>query len=310
MPLRPGDEVFLPQLERARAAGFAAVTLNIGFGEQTPQEHLNVLAWFRRWLKRHQDRYQLVATAADLDAARAAGRLGILFDIEGANGIGDQLSLVELYYDLGVRWMLIAYNRANRAGSGCYDATDEGLTAFGRDMVREMNRVGMTVCCTHTGARTARDVLGLSAKPVIFSHSNCAALRPHKRNISDEMIRACAAQGGVVGINGIGEFLVAEPGADLVEAVVQHVDHAVQLVGPDHVGLSLDYVYDQDELKGYLEQMKHTFPDGMPSTDMVPPDALPAIVAKLFARGYSQDDVRKIVGGSWRRVAATNWRAA
>jgi membrane dipeptidase len=309
MPLRPDDDGFLPQLERARAAGFSAVTLNVGFGDQPPEPHIKVLASFRHWLKQYPDRYQLVSTVADLDAAHAAGKLGVLFDIEGARGVGDQLSLVELYYDLGVRWLLIAYNRANLAGSGCFDETDEGLTAFGRKLVREMNRVGMTVCCTHTGARTARDVLEISEQPVIFSHSNCAALRPHTRNISDEMIRACAAQGGVIGINGIGDFL-AEPGADLVEAIVRHIDHVAQLVGPAHVGLSLDYVYDQEELATYLRSMPHIFPAGQFSIPlpMAGPEALPAIVEKLFARGYTADDVRQVVGGSWRRIAETNWR--
>ncbi len=309
MPLRPGDEEFLPQLERARAAGFSAITLNIGFGEQTPEDHLRMLAWFRRWVKRHGNRYQLIAQASDFETARAAGRLGILFDIEGARGVGDEISLVELYYDLGVRWMLIAYNRTNLAGSGCYETKDDGLTPFGRELVREMNRVGMTICCSHTGERTSRDALAASEQPVIFSHSNCAALHAHPRNISDAMILACAAQGGVIGIDGIGDFL-APPGADLTDAIVEHIDHAVQLVGPAHVGLSLDYVYDQAELAEFFRTMNYGPGNADEPPPMVAPEALPQIVGKLFDRGYGESDVRQIIGGSWLRIAKRNWRSS
>src|SRR6218665_1014736 len=119
MPLRPHDTGFLPQLERHRAAGADVVMLNIGFGEQGVEEHLRMIASMRDWLHRHADRYRLIERIEDIATARAAGQLAVGFDIEGANGIGDQISLVRLYRDLGVRWMLIAYNRNNRAGGGC-----------------------------------------------------------------------------------------------------------------------------------------------------------------------------------------------
>ncbi len=308
MPLRADDPDFLPQLARARAAGFSTVSLNIGFGEQTPEEHLRVLGGFRRWLKARPDEYQIIERPGDVAAARAAGKMGIIFDIEGARGVGDALGLVELYYDLGVRWMLIAYNRDNLAGSGCYEDDDGGLTPFGHRMIAEMQRVGMAVCCSHTGERTTRDVLAAATRPVIFSHSNCAAVHPHRRNISDAMIRACAAQGGVIGINGIGDFL-CPPGGDIVEAFVRHVDHAVQLVGPQHVGLGIDYVYDQQELIDYLETLTHSFPDGVPSVlSMVEPEELGAIVEGLVTRGYDDDAIRMVLGGSWLRAAEACWR--
>ena len=307
MPLRPADTSFLPQLARAKAAGCAAVTLNIGFGEQTPIEHLRMLAAFRQWLSARPDEYALVQTLADIARARAAGRLAVMFDIEGARAIGDDLNLVQLYHELGVRWMLIAYNRANFAGSGIYDDADEGLTRFGRAMIAEMNRVGMTLCCSHTGHRTARDAMAASTKPVIFSHSNCAAVHAHPRNIGDDLIRECAEQGGVIGLCGIGHFL-GPPGVDLVEAIVRHIDHAVQFVGPRHVGIALDYVYDEAELIAFMKTMRHSFPDGVGDAfPMVPPEALPDIVAGLLARGYAAGDVAMILGGSWLRIAEANW---
>jgi membrane dipeptidase len=308
MPLRPSDGVFLPQLERAQKNGVSAISLNIGAMEQTPDEHRAVLAWFRLWLGERPEAYRIVDKADDISSASAQGQMAVMFDIEGARGIGNRLDSISEYYALGVRWMLIAYNRENLAGYGCYDEQDLGLKPFGRDMIREMNAAGMTVCCSHTGERTARDVLATSTRPVIFSHSNCGAVHSHKRNISDEMIRACASQGGVVGINGIGDFLCSA-GEDIVEAFVRHVDHAVQLVGPDHVGLSLDYCYDMQELLDYLETMKHSFPESFsPDIRMIAPEDLPAIVSGLRARGYDHGSLRKILHDNWLRIAEENWQ--
>src|SRR5690606_22993630 len=114
MPLRPLDEQFLPQLELYRSSGVDVAMLNIGFGEQGVEEHLKMRAHCRRWFASRPDRYLLIETIDDIQQARESGRLAIGFDIEGANGIGDQISLISLYYDLGVRWMLMAYNRNNR----------------------------------------------------------------------------------------------------------------------------------------------------------------------------------------------------
>ena len=258
MPVgRPHDTSFLPQLERYRAAGISVVMLNIGFGEMSIEDHLRTLASLRHWLKARPADYALVGTAEDIERAKAAGQLAVAFDIEGANAIGDQLSLLELYRDLGVRWMLLAYNNNNHVGGGCQDE-DSGLTAFGREVVIEMERLGMLVCCSHTGHRTARDVLAMASRPVIFSHSNPSALKAHPRNIPDELIRACAATGGVVGINGIGTFLGDNDNRS--ETFARHIDYVVQLVGPEHVALGLDYVFDSAEMDAYLAEMAHTFP--------------------------------------------------
>jgi membrane dipeptidase len=311
MPLRPLDETFLPQLERYRAAGVTVASLNIGFGEQGIEDHVRMLAQFRRWVALHPDRYLIAAGTDDISRARADGRLAICFDIEGARGIGDQISLIGLYYDLGVRWMLMAYNRANLVGCGCYDDEDTGLTAFGRAVLDEMARVGMVACCSHTGPRTTMDVIEHSRQPVIFSHSNARALKDHARNITDEAMRACAATGGVVGINGIGIFLGENDAR--TETIVRHVDHAVSVVGPDHVGLGLDYVFDRGELDEFLAKMKHTFPDGAElgaaeSHQFVAPEQIPEIAEALLGLGYGESDVGKILGGNFLRVAETVWR--
>ena len=309
MPVaRPLDTSFLPQLQRYRAAGVSAVMLNVGFGEMGIEDHVRTLASLRHWIKARPDEYLLMNTADDIELAHASGRLAVGFDIEGANAVADQLSLVSLYYDLGVRWMLLAYNNNNRVGGGCQDE-DSGLTAFGRQVVAEMERVGMQVCCSHTGHRTVRDVFDIATRPVIFSHSNPSALHAHPRNIPDDLIRACAATGGVVGINGIGSFLGQNDNRS--ETFARHIDHVVQLVGAQHAALGLDYVFDSQEMDDYLARMAHTFPAELgyeKGVRMVAPEQLEGIVQVLQKWGYRNADLQAVLGGNLMRLARTVWK--
>ena len=308
MPVaRPHDTSFLPQLQRYRAAGVSAVMLNVGFGDMGIEEHVRTLASLRHWIKARPDEYVLLRNADDVEQAHATGRLAIGFDIEGAHAVADQPSLVSLYYDLGVRWMLLAYNTNNLVGGGCQD-DDTGLTPYGREVIAEMERVGMQVCCSHTGHRTVRDVFAVATRPVIFSHSNPSAVYAHPRNIPDDLIRACAATGGVVGINGIGSFLGKNDNRS--ETFARHVDHVAQLVGAQHVALGLDHVFDTQEMDDYVSRMAHTFPAELgyeKGVRMVAPEQLEAIVQALQKRGYGDADLRAVLGGNLMRLARTVW---
>jgi membrane dipeptidase len=302
MPLR-ADAEFLPQLERCRRAGYTAVTLNVGFDLTELEQNIRVLAYFRRWVSRRADEYVLIDGPDDVLAAKRSNRLAIGFDLEGTRALGGELSMVALYRDLGVQWMLMAYNKNNSVGGGCQDE-DTGLSAFGREVLDEMVRVGMIPCCSHTGWKTARQMIDHLDKPVIFSHSNAYAVHPHPRNIPDELIRACAEKGGVIGINGVSRFI----GGDSIrtEDWFRHLDHVVQLVGADHVGLALDYVWDLEEAKTFFRQRPDLFPPGKgysaPSR-YIEPERLPAIVAMMVDHGYPDDAVMKILGENHLRIA-------
>ncbi|MGA8534229.1 MAG: membrane dipeptidase [Candidatus Tumulicola sp.] len=309
MPLDPRDAGFLPQFERLRNAGVTVVGVNVGFGDQGIEPHVRMLAHFRAWIKARPETYLLVERADDVAVAKHTGRLGIFFDIEGANAIDDQLTMIPLYYDLGVRWMLMAYNRNNRVGGGCLD-DDPGLSEFGRAVITEMNRVGMIPCCSHTGKRTVLDVITHSCTPIIFSHSNPRAVWDHARNIDDDVILACARRGGVVGINGVGAFLT--DGKPNGAALARHLDYVAQLAGIDHVAIGLDYVFDQEELKAAFAATPHLFgpdahkyPNGCPFAE---PEHLAGMVAELVRMGYTDDDLRKILGLNWLRVARAVWK--
>lgn len=308
MPIRPADDSFLPQLARARAAGFTVVSINVGFGESTLEQQMLMLAQVRGWVKRHPEDYLLVASADDVQRAHREGKLGVCFDIEGASAVAEQHGLVQLYYDLGVRWMLLAYNRNNAHGGGCHD-DDAGLTPRGSRLLREMADSGIVACASHAGPLTARAIIDASPNPVIFSHSNARALHDHPRNVGDDVIRACAARGGVVCINGISLFLGTQTG--LADAVARHADHVAQLVGPAHVGFGLDYIYDQQELTEYLEKMRHTFPaDGGYSADMtmLAPEGFADVVTALRQRGWSDAALAQACGGNLQRIAGQVWK--
>ncbi|MEZ4703242.1 MAG: membrane dipeptidase [Rhodothermales bacterium] len=308
LPLRP-DDAFLPQLERFHRSGATMVVANVMFDNAIPwPEGVKVLAHFRRWILGRPDRYRLAGSVDDILRAKAEGQLAVAFDIEGMAALDGQVSMVSTYYDLGVRWMLIAYNRNNLAGGGCMD-DDGGLTAFGREVIHEMARVGMMLCCSHTGERTCRDAFACSPNPVLLSHSNPRALVDHPRNVTDDLMRACAETGGVVGINGYGKFL--QHGDASTENYVRHIDYAVSVVGPEHVSIALDYVFDTEELAAWLQNTTlFPFDAGAPAglPQMVEPEQLPAITERLLALGYADEHVRAILGENLLRVARQVWK--
>lgn len=299
---------FIPQLQRYRAAGVDVVSINTGYGEIELEDCIRVLAQMRDWITAHPEQYLLVNSVADIKEAREYSKLAVTFDLEGAAPLQRQISLVPMLYDLGVRWMLIAYNRENWAGGGCHEP-DRGLTAQGEQLVDKMNEVGMVVCLSHTGYRTAMDTIDYSRQPVIFSHSNVLALKKHARNIPDELITACVRKGGVIGINGVNIFLGS--GAADVERIADHIDYIVQLAGIDHVGIGLDYIFDQTEITTVTKKMTKTFPvtAGYDVTiEVVAPENFPQLTECLLERSYPEEDIRKILGKNLLRIAGQVWR--
>lgn len=308
MPLRPEDDSFLPQLARVKAAGISLVTLNVSFDLYSAETAFSMLAAFRHWIIRHPTDYVLADTVVDIEAAKREGKLAVVFDIEGGRAVEAHPGMVEVYYRLGVRWMLLAYNRNNRLGGGCQDE-DMGLTDYGRRIIDEMERVGMVLCCSHTGYRTAREAIEYSRNPVIFSHSNPRVMWDHERNIPDDLMRACARTGGVVHLDGVGIFLGKNDNS--TERLIEHIDYAAQLIGPEHVGLGLDYVFDTQELDDFVKAHPDLFPPEKgygTGIAMVEPERFPEIAEALLKRGYPEAAVEGILGHNSLRVARAVWR--
>jgi membrane dipeptidase len=171
-----------------------------------------------------------------------------------------------------------------------------------------MNETGMVVCGSHCGYRTARELIDFSETPVIFSHSNPRAVWDHPRNIPDEIMLACARRGGVIGINGFGPFLGNNDAS--TSAYVKHVEYALSVVGEDHVGVGLDFVYDVDEMNALFKQDPASFPPALyeQGPRMVEPWKLPEIAKTLSDRGHRLSTLQKIFGGNFLRIAREVWR--
>jgi membrane dipeptidase len=234
------------------------------------------------------------------------GVLGVVFDIEGMCPVQDDPRFVKEFYDLGVRWMLVAYNRNNLAGGGCMDS-DTGLTTTGRSIIDAMEKVGMVLCLSHTGARTARDALEYANNPVIFSHSNPFGDTPHPRNVADDLMRLCAAKGGVIGLSGIGPFLGAT--LDLTQRLLRQIKYVIDLVGPEHVGLGLDYVFDRQNLEDDVRLNPSLYPPGVTGgLAMIEPEEIPSIADGLTALNLTDEQIRDVLGNNWLRIATRVWR--
>jgi membrane dipeptidase len=298
----------LGELRRYLRPGGSFVSVNVGY---VPQRFDDVVALLEAWRLQmaHSEDLRLAHTVGQVAAAHVAGDVAVGFDLEDSGPLDGRLERVRYLYDLGVRTMLPSYNHANAAGGGCLDDVDHGLTAYGRALIREMNAVGMVADGSHCGARTGLDMCEASAHPVIYSHSCMHALWDHPRNITDEQARACAATGGVVGITGVGIFL--GPNDASVDALVRHIDYAVDLIGPDHVGLSTDYPFDHDDFNTMIRDSPELFPDCYTRwgpINFMPPEGLLTVEDALRHRGYPDEAVAAILGGNFRRVAAQVWR--
>jgi membrane dipeptidase len=307
LPLKFGLD--MSDIERHRRSGATFVSINVGMDFNPLTQVIRVIAGFRDWLDQHKDKYILAGTVGDVRRAKREDKLAVAFDLEGSVMLQDDLAMAGLFSDLGVRQIHLAYNRDNSIAGGCH-GTNRGLTPLGRQVVAKINEVGMLMDCSHTSLRSSLEIMELSTKPVIFSHSNVRTICDHPRNIVDAQIDACARTGGVVGLCGIGLFM--GPNDISTETLVQHIDYVVQRVGIAHAGLGLDFVFhpDHDDLPA-TEDANDWWPrtDGydLPGMKKVEPERLPRIADALLKRGYADDDVSAVMGKNFLRVAETTW---
>ena len=293
-------------LEAWRTAGTRYLSINVGYDVVPWSTTIRAIADYTRKIEARPDT-ALCFTLAQVKKAWAAGKLAVTYDIEGMGALNGDLSMVEFYYKLGVRQMLIAYNLNNDAGGGCHDE-DKGLTEFGRSVIGEMNRVGMVVDCAHSGIKSGLEAMKLSTRPCIFSHTCVRALQDHERNITDEQIKALAATGGVIGVTGVGRFLT--PGVPSAETMVAHIDYIARMIGPEHVGISFDYDPgggpDVDPAVAAKYWPARQYPTDM-KMEILSPALFPEIARLLRAKGYKEQAVAGVLGGNFMRIASQVW---
>jgi len=307
LPLIPGQD--MSGLARYRDAGFHHVSVNVGMDMTPFATVMQVIAGFRNWLSQHHGAFVLAGTSADLNEARKSGKLAISFDLEGSNMLLQDPAMVGLYGALGVRQLLLAYNRDNACAGGCHGA-GTGLTPLGRDVVRMANASGIVIDCAHASKRASLETLELSSRPAIFSHSNVKAIFDHPRTIDDEQIDACAAQGGVIGLTGLGIFM-GDPEAS-VDAFVRQIDYLAERVGTAHIGLGLDtelHPEHQDLPDDALEEdwWPQAYYGQMNGHRQLQPEELGRVAERLQNLGYAPSDIRAIFGDNFMRIAQATW---
>jgi len=323
-------------IPRMREGGLGAIFFSIWMsgtvtGPEAVKRSLDQIDAIREMVRTHAKDLVLCTTAAEIRRAHADGKIAVLMGVEGGHMIDSDLAVLRSYAGLGVRYMTLTHSVNDEwADSSTDKPAHNGLTDFGKEVVREMNRQGMMVDISHVADKTFYDALAISQAPMIASHSSCRALCDHPRDMTDDMIKALASKGGVIHINYYVGFLSQEyrdamksnpeldkqmqaeiekrcgknedcqlrEGDNLVreavaagklprvtwEAIIQHIDHAVKLVGADHVGLGSDFD-------------GANMPYGMEDVSMIP-----KITDALLKKGYSEADIRKILGENTLRV--------
>lgn len=242
------------------------------------------------------DEIELARSRADVERINAEGQIAALLAFEGAEPLGQELSALRLFHQLGLRMLSFAWMRRTAFGDGAWEnGSRGGLTRLGRQAVREMNRLGIIVDVSHASDQTTWDVLETSERPVIASHSNARAVLDHPRNLSDDMIRAIAGSGGLVGIVAVAGYIAK--GEATIARWVDHLDSIVKLVGIDHVAVGCDFYKDFAAMGA-----SHDIPAWAPQSTPTPLafegmsgwDDLPGLTAELLRRGYAETDLRKI----------------
>lgn len=316
-------------IPRLRAGKVGAQFWSVYTPPEAPGNHartqLEQIDLMRRIIARHPDAFVLCSTAADIRAAKQAGLIGGMLGIEGGHTIEDSLGALRAYYDLGVRYMTLTHNRhTNWADAGLEDPPRfGGLNAFGEQVVAEMNRLGMLVDLLHTHPDTMRDAIRVSKAPVIFSHSNARALTEIPRNVPDDVIKMLPTNGGVLMVSFVSPF-TSQAAADVafpamqqylvraqgkpeperaaiyaeikaamaakmpkvtVADVADHIEYIRKLAGVDYIGIGSDY------------DGNDNWPEGMGDVS-----TFPLLIAELIRRGWSDEDLKKVMGGNVLRA--------
>jgi membrane dipeptidase len=255
----------------------------------------------------------VIATSIkEIEEAHRIGKMAIVLGFQDAVPLEGKLSYLRTFYRLGVRCIQLTFHGGNELGDGCAERRNCGLSFTGLEVVNEMNRLGMLIDLSHCGDATTMETISKSKDPVAFTHANARALCSHPRNKTDEQIVALARKGGVIGVTPHYLF-VSDDGAPTLEKLLDHVDHIVRLVGVDHVGLGLDFIEGKEVLPhrriwrarrpdifgNFPDVPTNPFAEGLESISK-----LPNLTEGLAKRDYSEEDIRKILGGNFLRLFA------
>ena len=304
-----------------RASGVTCIFQNAGQECQDPLRLIKRLARFNFATDLMREFVCKAAIPSDIEAVKAAGRHALYMT---GNGIPltqewiskeDELAYVKIFFQLGIRMMHLTYQRRNMIGDGCGEPSNAGLSDFGRYAIAEMNRIGVIPDCAHSGWQTSFEAAKVSTRPVVASHSTCAAIHPHIRSKPDEVIQAIVDSGGYIGICCISKFL---RGAGDISSLLDHIQYVTKKFGVDHVAIGTDVAYSSQNSSLESRKLPKRSRSREPFRSLWPKDDFaetpemttslawtnwPLFTVGLVQRGYSDDEIQKIIGGNVMRVA-------
>jgi len=307
-----------------RASGVTCIFQNAGEEGQDPLRLIKRLSRFTFATDMLKEIVSKAATPDEIEAAKAAGRHCLYLTGNGVPltqqwvSVPDELRYLTVFYQLGIRMMHTTYQRRNMIGDGCGEESDAGLSDFGRAVVKEMNRVGVIPDCAHSGWQTSLETARVSEKPAVASHSVAGGIYPHIRSKPDEVIKAICDTGGFIGICCIPRYL---RGSGDISALLDHINYVVKKFGIDHVAIGTDVAYTSQNalaerkkaaVAGLRGRKRSEFRSLWPKDDFVTTGEMadsvawtnwPLYTVGLVQRGYSDDEIRKIIGGNVMRVA-------
>lgn len=300
-------------LEDLRAGGVAAVHVTVAYWENARETLTRLAEWDRRF-ERFPDLIYRMNSPSDVSSPDARGRTGVFFGVQNCSPIEDELGLVEVFRRLGIWIMQLTYNNQSLLASGCYEETDGGVSRFGREVIREMNRVGMIIDMSHSAERSTMEAIDLSERPIVVSHANPSFWHASIRNKSDPLLKALAARGGLLGFS-LYPFHLRNAGNCALEDFCDMVARTADAIGIDHIGFGSDlcanqpvsvlewmrsgrWVKEIDYGEGSKAQAGWPDPPGWFKTSR----DFPHVLEALARRGLSSTDLAKVAGGNWLRI--------
>ena len=277
------------------------------------QATMNNVSEWKCFFRENEDLILQVYTTADIQEAKSAGKTGIILGFQNTSGFEDQLGNIQLFKELGVGIVQMTYNTQNLVGSGCYESTDSGLSDFGREVVVEMNRVGILCDLSHVGSTTSRDVILESKKPVCYSHCLPATLKQHPRNKSDEELQFIVGHGGFIGVTMFPAFL-KKGNESTVDDYVEAIDYVINIAGEDSIGIGTDFTQGHD--RAFFDWITHDKGRArrlVEFGEIVNPEGIrtigdyPNLTAAMQRAGWEESKMRKVMGENWVRLLKEVW---
>ncbi len=308
--------------DRMETSGVTALQMTVPMTWDGARDAISAYHAYNNLVER-EPRFTIATSTQDIRDAKANGQVAFILGAQSGQFLETDERLVEVFHGLGVRVIQLTYNERNLLGDGCLEPKNEGLSPLGRQVIKAMNAAGIQIDLSHVGERTSLEAIELSTQPCIFSHSNPKALADNPRNITDEQIQSCVAGGGVVGVSPYAP--IAWRGGDTpptMDDVIAHIEYVAELVGPENVSIGTDSEVTPGSYPAQVTKrlateypepsapLRSRHPNVRKTTGFESMEQLPDLTARLAERGWTEDQIRGILGENLMRVYSKTWGEA